>query len=389
MPNRGEGGRQQHNPTQLPCPAPGCRRWFKNASGRTHHFHSHHQAQAAAAHPQQGSPTLVPADHTASVGDVPTVEGSLGQDSQPSTPPHSRGRSGPPPFDSRDSQPSTPPHSHGQSGSPPFDSLGQSQILYPLPSSHSHGQPLDSPVQSLRFHPSTPEHSPPPSPQYSPRPILVKPVSRVYHPLINGKLLMMYLYLIGLTHFPGQPCDEEGNFLPPDTPPPPRNTSDPDDWTPYQNWVEFETAEFLYCRTQMSASNINTLLDLWATTLLEHDAVPPFANHSDLYNTIDSMPLGDVPWQHFSLQYNGDIPDDDVPQWMSSEYEVWFRDPCLIVQNMVSNPNFKNNFNTAPVQIFDYHGSCEYQNFMSGDWVWEEAVHFYATLSPFIPLTST
>jgi hypothetical protein len=81
---------------------------------------------------------------------------------------------------------------------------------------------------------------------------------------------------------------------------------------PYQNWVEFEMAEFLYCQAQMSASNINTLLDLWAMTLLKYNDAPPFANHSDLYNTIDLTPLGDIPWQHFSLQYNGEVPDDDV-----------------------------------------------------------------------------
>jgi len=54
----------------------------------------------------------------------------------------------------------------------------------------------------------------------------------------------------------------------------------------------------------MSAKNINTLLDLWAATLLKHHDSPPFANHSDLYETIDSTPLGSVLWQSFSLTYN-------------------------------------------------------------------------------------
>ncbi|KAH9980447.1 hypothetical protein BJV77DRAFT_1062620 [Russula vinacea] len=173
-------------------------------------------------------------------------------------------------------------------------------------------------------------YSPPPSPQHFPQPIHPEPVSRVYHPLINGK-----------------PCDREGNFLPPNTPPPPRRNSDPDDWTPYRNRL-----------TQMSASNIDTLFDLWASTLLEHNLTPLFANHSDLYGAIDSTPLGDVPWQRSSLRYAGEVPDGDVPQWMSLEYEFWFV-THLIVQNM----------------IFDDSGSRKYKNFMSGDWAWEEAFY--------------
>ena len=86
-------------------------------------------------------------------------------------------------------------------------------------------------------------------------------------------------------------CDEFGNYsLPKDAPPPPPcPTPTHDDWTPYKNRVEFETAEFLYCKTQMSTDNIDTLTNLWAATLLLHDDFPPFANHSDLYETIDSI----------------------------------------------------------------------------------------------------
>ena len=35
-------------------------------------------------------------------------------------------------------------------------------------------------------------------------------------------------------------------------------------------------------------------------------------------------PLGDLPWEFFSLEYNGDLPEGNVPSWMSSEYNVWF-----------------------------------------------------------------
>ncbi|KAF8479865.1 hypothetical protein JB92DRAFT_2837755 [Gautieria morchelliformis] len=46
-----------------------------------------------------------------------------------------------------------------------------------------------------------------------------------------------------------------------------------------------------------------------------------------MYDTIDSTPLGDISWESFSLQYNGEIPADNVPSWMEADYDVWFRDP--------------------------------------------------------------
>jgi len=125
----------------------------------------------------------------------------------------------------------------------------------------------------------------------------------------------------------------------------------------------------------MSAPNIDTLLDLWASTLLKHNEPPPFANYKDLYNTIDSTPLGDVAWQSFSLRYNGDEdPGHTLPQWMTSEYEVWFRDPHAIVKSMIDNPDYNHHTDVAPVRIFNSDGQRVYQNFMSGDWAWEEAV---------------
>jgi hypothetical protein len=125
----------------------------------------------------------------------------------------------------------------------------------------------------------------------------------------------------------------------------------------------------------MSAPNIDTLLDLWASTLLQHDEKPPFTNHTDLYNTIDSTPLGDVQWQNFSLRYNGDeVPEGTVPQWMTSDYEVWYRDPHSIIKNMISNPDYNHHADVAPLRIFNSDGNRVYQNFMSGDWAWEEAV---------------
>ena len=138
--------------------------------------------------------------------------------------------------------------------------------------------------------------------------------------------------------------------------------------------MEFETAQFIFSQAKMSTRNIDTLLDIWAATLLKHNDTPPFVNHTDLYNTIDSTPLGDVPWQSFSLNYNGEVPDD-APSWMTSTFDVWYRDPHLVAKNMINNPDYQ--FDSAPTRMFDSKGDRQYQNFMSGDWSWEEAVSFH------------
>ncbi|KAG2072852.1 hypothetical protein BDR04DRAFT_1127448 [Suillus decipiens] len=131
-----------------------------------------------------------------------------------------------------------------------------------------------------------------------------------------------------------------------------------DDWTPYKSCITFEMANFLFSWNQTSAKQIDTLLDLWAASLIKHDDAPPFTDHHDLYNTIDAMPLGNVPWETFSMSYTGAKPLHDIPPWMDATYDVWFRNPHLLLHDMLGNPNF--------------NGKMEY-NFFLGDWAWRQA----------------
>ncbi|KAH9955786.1 hypothetical protein BJV74DRAFT_880172 [Russula compacta] len=114
----------------------------------------------------------------------------------------------------------------------------------------------------------------------------------------------------------------------------------------------------------MSSLNIDTLLKLWATMLAPHNDVPPFASHKDMYEKIDSTPLGDVQWESFSVKYDGTLPDSDVPEWMTTNNEVWFHDPQKLIHNMLSNPNF--------MDEVDQDGNHQFQDFMSGNWAWEQ-----------------
>ena len=123
----------------------------------------------------------------------------------------------------------------------------------------------------------------------------------------------------------------------------------------------------------MSAGDIDYLCQLWAATLVKYGDSPPYANHRDLYETIDATPIGGVPWQSVTFQYNGPRPDD-IPTWMENEHTIWFRDPRLLFKNMLENPDFAEYFDYSPHRQYDAKGSRRYQNFMSGDWAWEQAV---------------
>jgi Plavaka transposase len=148
----------------------------------------------------------------------------------------------------------------------------------------------------------------------------------------------------------------------------------PDDWTPFNDRIEFEFADFIYHRNQMSAPDIDALLDIWAAKMFKYDDHPPFANHRDLYHTLDSTLLADVCWQNFTAQYQGDKPDDVVPPWMDATYEVWYRDPLTVVRELIGNPDFDKEFDYAPYREFEENGERRFQDFFSGDWAWSQVV---------------
>ena len=162
------------------------------------------------------------------------------------------------------------------------------------------------------------------------------------------------------------------------------DTRDPTDWTPFHNRIEFELAEFLYKRCQMSGSNIDTLMELWAaySALRDSDSedvssfsLLPFSDHKDMYSKIDAIPIGGVPWQSISLSLASDGPiPENPPSWMTAEHTVWYRDPRLLFKKMLENRDFKTSFDYAPYRQYDTQNQRHYENFMSGDWAWKQAV---------------
>ncbi len=184
------------------------------------------------------------------------------------------------------------------------------------------------------------------------------------------------LYIV--TDIPsGTPCDKDGYDLPDGSGLPPIDELEPLDFYPFEGRAEFEFAEFLYSEVEMSAGKVDKLLELLAA--LYPERAPSISDHKELYRLIDSIRQGDIPWDSFSVQYNSALLDPNTPRppWMDQAYEIWFRNPLHMLETQIRNPDFKDEMDYAPKQVF-YKGKRRYHNLMSGNWAWEQAVRSYS-----------
>nr|GAT45884.1 predicted protein [Mycena chlorophos] len=118
---------------------------------------------------------------------------------------------------------------------------------------------------SFSHHSSSSSPSPPSSPLPGPRqrtPTTQPDVRVERHPILDGT-----------------PCDAQGHDLPPGTPPPPWDELNSDDYGPFESSAQFEFADFLYKREQMSGGSIDHLVRLMAGLYTED---PFFKDHRQL-----------------------------------------------------------------------------------------------------------
>ncbi|KAJ7138682.1 hypothetical protein C8R43DRAFT_1089287 [Mycena crocata] len=202
------------------------------------------------------------------------------------------------------------------------------------------------------------EFSPSPSPRLSPEPQAgPSQAQKIYHPHMNGI-----------------PCDSEGAPLPPNTPPPPRSTAADGDWSPFEDEVQFKTADFLFRRVAMSKDNIDYLLELWGLSLMKHGDLGPYNNYQQLYAAIDAVKVGDAPWKCFKTGGEAGADGAGKPDWARQEYEIWYRDPDVVIRNMLDNPDFDGEFDTTPYVELDRDGQRRWSDFMSGNFSWKRCV---------------
>ncbi|KAK0454507.1 hypothetical protein EV421DRAFT_1887139 [Armillaria borealis] len=150
------------------------------------------------------------------------------------------------------------------------------------------------------------------------------------------------------------PLINDGVYLPDRCASPPWDYLPSDGFTPFEHRSSFELADLIYRWEQMSAANINDLLQIWASMTHEATIEPPFSNANDLYKTIDAITVGEVPWQSFKVSYGGALPEGrDSEPWMTMEYEI--------LQHQLGNPDFVNEIDLALKRVYD------------SNWSWQQA----------------
>ena len=165
-----------------------------------------------------------------------------------------------------------------------------------------------------------------------------------------------------------------GRFLPlgtPPTPPPPKPN---DNWSPFTSRAGFELAELLYTSVSLSNTTIDRLLDLWTATLIPHNDAAPFSDRKDLHSAIDAIKLDSVPWKSYTARYNSLYTEGGpIPEWMTNDYQLWYRDPCKVIHNILANSDLADGMDYVPYREFE-DGKRHYRDFMSGNWAWGQCV---------------
>ena len=151
----------------------------------------------------------------------------------------------------------------------------------------------------------------------------------------------------------------------------------PDDFSPYGSRVQFEVADLIYHKVQMSSRHVDELCQLWAATT---GGDPPFASKEDLYDTIDATTTGNIPpWQCVSITMDVDANQDEpIAPWKTAAYEIYYRDPKAMLHSQLVNPDFKTELDVSPKWVFDQDNKRIFKDFMSGNWAWQQAVCTYS-----------
>jgi hypothetical protein len=204
---------------------------------------------------------------------------------------------------------------------------------------------------------------------------------RKEHPHLTGMCTIYFVEIYGpLNSQVARPCDQDGNFLPPGTPPPPRATAPHGDWSPFNSEVQFELADLLYRRAELSTTNVEDLLELWARSLSVSGTPAPFRSCREMHTLIDSSMLGDSPWQCL-VSRPPDGVDQHTPEWKRMSYEVWYRNPDAVVSAMLDNPDFNGQFDLRPYIDLSADGRRRWSNVMSGNIAWRRSVSWAISIS--------
>ena len=151
-----------------------------------------------------------------------------------------------------------------------------------------------------------------------------------------------------------------------------------DHWFPYESHIQFELADFLYGHNQMSQGNTDILLNLINAMITSHGDCVPFKNHSDMHSTIDVATLGEAPWDHFTLSYNGPLPKgvsrEEILAWMIEKHEVWFHNPVTLWKICFQIPPSRMGLIVLHIKNVHWMGLIDSVTSCQGTGPWQQAV---------------
>jgi hypothetical protein len=100
---------------------------------------------------------------------------------------------------------------------------------------------------------------------------------------------------------------------------------------------------------QSSERVINKGLDLWLASVLKasNDTPLPWASAKEMYETIDSIQEGNVPFKTIQFKYLGPLPPNP-PRWMTQSYELCTWDSCKLLHNQLATTDFADAFDYRP-----------------------------------------
>lgn len=202
------------------------------------------------------------------------------------------------------------------------------------------------------------------------------PVSSGFNRYLHLKLWALEGSCIRFSWLEARPCDEDGNFLPDDMPPPLQDNFR--SWEPFESRSSFELAELTFEKAELSAGEADQLLRIWAAREIEQgrldeDNAGPFRNSDHLLATIDSIEIGDAPWHSFTIRYTGEV-DDQSPSWKRQTYTVHTRDSLAVLRSMLGSTDFHGHFNYQPFKEYVGPDKRRWSDLLSGSWAWKQSV---------------
>jgi hypothetical protein len=75
----------------------------------------------------------------------------------------------------------------------------------------------------------------------------------------------------------------------------------------------------------------------------------------------------------FNIKHTGKKPENP-PEWMSATYKVWYCNPVQVFADLLTNQDFKDKWDPAPLHQYNSSGEHIWCNLMSGNWAWKQYV---------------